>query len=87
MKRRKRKLHPDGIAIEPRELSQGGSDDDIGESSCSNEQQQQQPQQQSEADDSTTADLFVTMVRSSVADYFSLSSALRNTALRCGSDT
>ena len=72
LKRRRRKLHPDGVAIEPQELLQGESDD-AGESSCSFEQQQQQQQgQQSEADDSTTANLFVTMVRHIVIDIFLL---------------
>ena len=73
LKRRRRKLHPDGVAIEPQELLQGESDD-AGESSCSFEQQQQQQQQgqQSEADDSTTANLFVTMVRHNIVDIFLL---------------
>ena len=69
LKRRRRKLHPDGVAIEPQELLQGESDD-AGESSCSFEQQQQG--QQSEADDSTTENLFVTMVRQIIVDIFLL---------------
>jgi hypothetical protein len=60
-RRRRRKIvHPDGIAIEPREVLQ--ESDDAESSSCSLEKGPQQQQQQSAGDTSATADLFVTMV-------------------------
>jgi hypothetical protein len=59
-RRRRRKIYPDGIAIEPQEILQV---DDSESSSClTTTDQPQQQQQQCETGASATADLFVTMV-------------------------
>lgn len=61
---RRRKIYPDGMAIEPREILH----DDTESSSCSHETNQARQQQGCEGDAPATADLFVTMVSSASAN-------------------